>query len=111
MLVISRLRQTWWSWSPESASQILAEKSAAPVAARKAGLSSFADHTAPLCPSNVPTQSPVSPRRSIGLLSRHAYEVAVVSTRTSTKMRTQHVPHPQDDLPDIKKTPSGVGLL
>ena len=44
-------------------------KSAAPVAARVASLLSVALQTAPLCPSNVPTQSPVSPWRSMGLPS------------------------------------------
>ena len=46
-----------------------AEKSAAPVAAFVASLLRVAPHTAPLCPSNVPIQSPVSPCRSIGLPS------------------------------------------
>ena len=46
-----------------------AEKSAAPVAAFVASLLRVAPQTAPLCPSNVPIQSPVSPCRSIGLPS------------------------------------------
>ena len=48
-----------------------AEKSAAPVAALVASLFSVAPHTAPLCPSNVPIQSPVSPCLSIGLPSEN----------------------------------------
>lgn len=48
---------------------ILPEKSAAPDAANVAFLLSATPHTAPLWPSNVPTQSPVSPCRSIGLPS------------------------------------------
>ena len=46
-----------------------AEKSAAPVAANVASLFSAAPHTAPLWPSNVPIQSPVSPCRNIGFPS------------------------------------------
>lgn len=46
------------------------EKSAAPDAAKVAFLLSATPQTAPLCPSNVPTQSPVSPCRNIGLPSR-----------------------------------------
>jgi len=46
-----------------------AVKSAEPVAARKALVSKQQLHTAPLCPSNVPIQSPVSPFLSIGLES------------------------------------------
>ena len=46
-----------------------AVKSAAPVAALVAPLLRQAPQTAPLCPSNVPIQSPVSPWRSIGLPS------------------------------------------
>ena len=47
------------------------EKSAEAVAARKALVSKQQLHTAPLCPSNVPIQSPVSPFLSIGLESEH----------------------------------------
>jgi hypothetical protein len=54
------------------ASQTLAEKSAEHVIARFACLLSEAPHTAPLWPWKVPTQSPVSPRRSIAVLSWHA---------------------------------------
>ena len=43
-----------------------------PVATCVADLFNFADHTAPLCPSKVPIQSPVSPSRSIGFLSAPA---------------------------------------
>jgi hypothetical protein len=43
-----------------------AEKSALAVAPCVAGAFSVAPHTHPLCPSNVPIQSPVSPFRSIG---------------------------------------------
>jgi len=46
-----------------------AVKSAAPVAAWVASLFNVAAQTAPLWPSNVPIQSPVSPCRSIGLPS------------------------------------------
>ena len=46
-----------------------AVKSAEPDAARKALVSRQQLHTAPLCPSNVPIQSPVSPFLSIGLES------------------------------------------
>ena len=66
---------TMWLWarvassSPETASQILAEKSAAPEAALVALELRSTPQTAPLWPSNVPTQSPVSPCRSIGLPS------------------------------------------
>ena len=48
-----------------------AEKSAAPVAALVASLLSVAPHTAPLWPSNVPIQSPVSPCRNIGFPSEN----------------------------------------
>lgn len=47
-----------------------AEKSAEPVAARRALVSKQQLHTAPLCPSNVPIQSPVSPFLSMGLESK-----------------------------------------
>ena len=47
------------------------EKSAEAVAARKALVSKQQLHTAPLCPSNVPIQSPVSPFLSIGLESEN----------------------------------------
>ena len=47
----------------------MAVKSADPVAARVAGAFRQALHTAPLCPSNVPIQSPVVPLRSMGLPS------------------------------------------
>lgn len=46
-----------------------AEKSAEADAARKALLSRQQLHTAPLCPSKVPIQSPVSPFLNIGLES------------------------------------------
>lgn len=46
-----------------------AVKSAAPVAAFVASPVKVALQTAPLCPSNVPIQSPVSPCRNIGLPS------------------------------------------
>mmetsp|Transcript_13900 Transcript_13900/g.38106 ORF Transcript_13900/g.38106 Transcript_13900/m.38106 type:complete len:230 (+) Transcript_13900:216-905(+) len=73
----STLLTMWEHWklcssSPVSASHSRAVKSADPVAARRAGVSRRADHTAPLCPSKVPIQSPVSPRRIIGLESKHA---------------------------------------
>lgn len=48
----------------------LPEKSAAPDAANVAFLLRATPHTAPLWPSNVPTQSPVSPCRSMGFPSR-----------------------------------------
>ena len=48
-----------------------AVKSAEPDAARKAFVSKQQLHTAPLCPSNVPIQSPVSPFLSMGLESEH----------------------------------------
>lgn len=48
-----------------------AEKSADADAARNALLSRQQLHTAPLCPSNVPIQSPVSPFLSIGVESRN----------------------------------------
>ena len=47
-----------------------AVKSAAPVAACVASLFKVALHTAPLCPSKVPIQSPVSPCRNIGFPSK-----------------------------------------
>ena len=47
----------------------LAVKSAAAVAARVARLFRATPHTAPLWPSKVPIQSPVSPCRSIGFPS------------------------------------------
>lgn len=46
-----------------------AEKSAAPVAAFVASWFKVALHTAPLCPSKVPIQSPVSPCRNMGFPS------------------------------------------
>ena len=46
-----------------------AVKSAAPVAANVASLFKVAAQTAPLCPKNVPIQSPVSPWRNIGFPS------------------------------------------
>ncbi len=55
--------------SPLMAFQSLAVESADPVAARVAPPLSFADHTAPVCPSKVPIQSPVTPSRSMGNLS------------------------------------------
>ena len=57
-------------------------KSAAPVAAFVASLLRQAPHTAPLCPRNVPTQSPVSPCRNIGLpsIERDSMMVYIVST-------------------------------
>lgn len=60
------------SSSPVSASHTLAEKSPDAVAARVAGMFSAAPQTAPLWPSNVPIQSPVSPERIIAVLSWHA---------------------------------------
>merc|ERR1719361_2666588 len=51
------------SSSPDRASHTFAEKSAAPVAALLASLLMSTPHTAPLWPSNVPIQSPVSPAR------------------------------------------------
>ena len=57
------------SSSPVSASHTRAVKSADAVSASSAGLFSFAAHTAPLCPSKVPIQSPVSPFLSIGFPS------------------------------------------
>lgn len=48
-----------------------AEKSADPLAARKALVSRQQLQTAPLCPSKVPIQSPVSPFLSIGLASTY----------------------------------------
>ena len=70
--------------APVIASHNFTEKSAEAVAAFVAGKFSFADHTAPLWPANVPIQSPVSPLRSIGFLSRQAL---------------------------MRKMPSGVGAL
>ena len=55
--------------SPDTASHTRAEKSADAVATCVAGVFRHALHTAPLWPSNVPIQSPVSPFRSIGLPS------------------------------------------
>jgi hypothetical protein len=49
-----------------------------PVAARSAGESSLADHTAPLWPSKVPTQSPVSPRRSMGCIRKEVHLHVVI---------------------------------
>ena len=72
------------SSSPEMASHTLAEKSAEHVAACVAGLLSAAPHTAPLCPSKVPIQSPVSAARSCAVLSWQA---------------------------EMRKTPSSVGSL
>lgn len=46
-----------------------AEKSADADAARRALVSRQQLHTAPLCPSKVPIQSPVSPFLSIGVES------------------------------------------
>lgn len=46
-----------------------AVKSAAPVAASVASCFNVALQTAPLCPSKVPIQSPVSPFRNMGLPS------------------------------------------
>ena len=51
-----------------------AVKSAAPVAALLASLLRLAPHTAPLWPSKVPIQSPVSPWRSIGFPSEGGRE-------------------------------------
>lgn len=51
------------------------EKSAEAVAARKALASKQQLQTAPLCPSNVPIQSPVSPFLSIGLASIHTNSI------------------------------------
>lgn len=52
---------------------LLPVKSAAPVAACVAAVLRATPHTAPLCPSNVPIQSPVSPCRSIGFPSEQQY--------------------------------------
>ena len=60
------------SSSPVSASHTLAEKSPETVAHLVASGLSAAPHTAPLCPSKVPIQSPVSPDRIIAVLSWHA---------------------------------------
>ena len=54
-----------------------AVKSAAPVAAFVASPVKVALQTAPLCPSNVPIQSPVSPCRNIGLPSTETTHNAV----------------------------------
>mmetsp|Transcript_6580 Transcript_6580/g.16898 ORF Transcript_6580/g.16898 Transcript_6580/m.16898 type:complete len:210 (+) Transcript_6580:935-1564(+) len=74
--------------SPVSAFQVLAEKSAAPVAQRRAALSMVAPHTAPLCPSNVPIQSPVIPFRRMGLPSLHALIRKKPSSVTGLKARS-----------------------
>jgi len=50
-----------------------AVKSADPVRARLRVWLSLADHTAPLCPLNVPIQSPVLPTRSIASPSFHFF--------------------------------------
>merc|ERR1719228_1931507 len=60
------------SSSPLRASHSLAEKSAAPVAALVASLFTSTPHTAPLWPSNVPIQSPVSPCLNMGFPSLQA---------------------------------------
>uniref|UniRef100_A0A6B0UE51 Putative secreted protein n=1 Tax=Ixodes ricinus TaxID=34613 RepID=A0A6B0UE51_IXORI len=70
--------RTMWGWvkvcssSPATAFHSFAVKSAAPVAALEASLLSATPHTAPLWPTNVPIQSPVSPCLSIGLPSLQA---------------------------------------
>lgn len=56
--------------SPVTESHILAEKSAAPDDANVASLFNATLHTAPLWPMKVPTQSPVSPARNMGLPSK-----------------------------------------
>ena len=69
-VTLTILRESEWPQKSQNHFQITyALKSAAPVAARVASLLSVALQTAPLCPSNVPTQSPVSPWRSMGLPS------------------------------------------
>ena len=55
-----------YSSSPVMAFHSRAEKSALAVAACVAGAFRVAPHTHPLCPSNVPIQSPVSPLRIMG---------------------------------------------
>mmetsp|Transcript_28490 Transcript_28490/g.64509 ORF Transcript_28490/g.64509 Transcript_28490/m.64509 type:complete len:206 (-) Transcript_28490:3-620(-) len=71
------------SSSPVIASQTLAEKSPEHVATRVAGALSAAPQTAPLCPSKVPIQSPVSPERSIAVLSWQAEMRKTPSSVTS----------------------------
>ena len=68
------------SSSPLIASHTRAEKSADAVAACVAGALRHADHTAPLWPSKVPIQSPVSPLRSMGLPS---FEAEIRNTPSS----------------------------
>eukprot|EP00520_Triparma_pacifica_P005670 CAMPEP_0118658792 /NCGR_PEP_ID=MMETSP0785-20121206/14760_1 /TAXON_ID=91992 /ORGANISM="Bolidomonas pacifica, Strain CCMP 1866" /LENGTH=89 /DNA_ID=CAMNT_0006551839 /DNA_START=633 /DNA_END=902 /DNA_ORIENTATION=- len=59
-------------WEPVMESQRRAEKSPDAVDARLQPRSIFASHTAPLCPTNDPIQSPVSPLLIIGVLSWQA---------------------------------------
>jgi hypothetical protein len=61
-----------YSSSPVMAFHTRALKSAAPVTACVAGTFNEADQTAPLWPSKVPIQSPLSPSRIIGLPSAGA---------------------------------------
>mmetsp|Transcript_14914 Transcript_14914/g.28966 ORF Transcript_14914/g.28966 Transcript_14914/m.28966 type:complete len:204 (+) Transcript_14914:1427-2038(+) len=86
------LWSNWCSSSPFTASQSRAEKSPPPVATRLASELKAALHTAPLCPSKVPIQSPLSPQRSIGFLSWQPLTKKVPSSvsrlkRTSTTGR------------------------
>ena len=55
-----------------TASQTLALKSPEPVAHNLASEHSFALQTAPLCPANVPIQSPVVASLSMGWPSKQA---------------------------------------
>mmetsp|Transcript_40997 Transcript_40997/g.86157 ORF Transcript_40997/g.86157 Transcript_40997/m.86157 type:complete len:242 (-) Transcript_40997:68-793(-) len=57
---------------PLIASHTRTEKSPLAVPANSALGSRRHDHTAPLCPENVPIQSPVVAERSMGILSWHA---------------------------------------
>ena len=78
----SVIQQTLVWWSPDlfhlPGTSTHAVKSAAPVAALLASLLRLAPHTAPLWPSNVPIQSPVSPWRSIGFPSDGEVEAELI---------------------------------
>jgi hypothetical protein len=79
--------------SPDTASHTRAEKSADAVAACVAGVFRHALHTAPLWPSNVPIQSPVSPLRSIGLPSANIQHQVSGTGRTRCTHRCVHRRH------------------
>eukprot|EP01139_Manchomonas_bermudensis_P019633 Amastigsp_a677050_48.p2 type:complete len:239 gc:universal Amastigsp_a677050_48:257-973(+) len=61
--------------SPESNDHSLTEKSAEAVATSGARAAFRMHHTAPLWPSNVPIQSPVTPSRTMGLPSTDAERI------------------------------------